>query len=215
MRGHPRRARRAPPARPTLRPPASQRPLRAHRPAAAARSVAFLCTPTDIHVCTDASDAAARANYGMGLGSLGLEKLANVLSGGKFLVPNFSRPVAAADGKALKLVDGLSVAQGPNYALAKRMQHWRAQVEFEAGATVSSMVAPSTATISVIHNKTFAWAARRASSPAGREMHPRPRLRATVPHACLRAGVRRHAVLQVRDLQAGDPGVLPGAGHPG
>ena len=165
MRGHPRRARRAPPARPTLRPPASQRPLRAHRPAAAARSVAFLCTPTDIHVCTDASDAAARANYGMGLGSLGLEKLANVLSGGKFLVPNFSRPVAAADGKALKLVDGLSVAQGPNYALAKRMQHWRAQVEFEAGATVSSMVAPSTATISVIHNKTFAWAARPRLEP--------------------------------------------------
>ena len=38
------------------------------------------------------------------------------------------------------------------------MQHWRAQVEFDAGATVSSMVAPSTATISVIHNKTFAWA---------------------------------------------------------
>ena len=35
---------------------------------------------------------------------------------------------------------------------------WRAQIEFEGGATVSSMVAPSTATISVIHNKTFAWA---------------------------------------------------------
>jgi hypothetical protein len=31
-------------------------------------------------------------------------------------------------------------------------------VEFEKGATVSSMVAPSTATISVIHNVTFAWA---------------------------------------------------------
>ena len=38
------------------------------------------------------------------------------------------------------------------------MQHWRAQLEFEAGAVVSSMVAPSTATLSVIHNKTFAWA---------------------------------------------------------
>ena len=52
----------------------------------------------------------------------------------------------------------LILNQGPNYILAKRMQHWRAQVEYDAGATVSSMVAPSTATLSVIHNKTFAWA---------------------------------------------------------
>jgi hypothetical protein len=129
--------------------------LRKARPST---GVAFLCTPTDIHVCTDASDAAARANYGSGFGSLGLEKLANLLSGGKFLIKNFSEPVQAQGGKSIKLVDGLSVAQGPNYALAKRMQHWRAQVEYDAGATVSSMVAPSTATLSVIHNKTFAWA---------------------------------------------------------
>ena len=48
--------------------------------------VAFLCTPTDIHVCTDAADAAARARYGSGLGSFGLEKLANLLSRGKACV---------------------------------------------------------------------------------------------------------------------------------
>ena len=120
--------------------------------------MAFLCTPTDIHVRTDASDAAARSNYGSGLGSLGLELLAHALSGGSWLVKNFDAPVPSSDGKEIKLVDGLSVAQGPNYALAKRMQHWRAQIEFEAGAVVSSMVAPSTATLSVIHNKTFAWA---------------------------------------------------------
>lgn len=129
--------------------------LRKARPST---GVAFLCTPTDIHVCSDASDAAARKNYGSGFGSLGIEKLMNLISGGKFLIPNFSKPVDAAGGKKIKLVDGLSVAQGPNYALAKRMQHWRAQIEFEGGATVSSMVAPSTATISVIHNRTFAWA---------------------------------------------------------
>jgi len=52
------------------------RRLRAARPAT---GVAFLCTPTDIHVCTDASDRAARDNYGSGFGSLGLEKLANAL----------------------------------------------------------------------------------------------------------------------------------------
>lgn len=209
--------------------------LRKARPST---GVAFLCTPTDIHVRSDASDAAARKNFGMGMGSFGLEKLANILSGGKFLVKvcarhshrafvlggalggawpsrvvvareggrgldalpipipipvpiptlslplpqphliaftlrmltcdgcdvfcclpqNVDKPITADSGKVIKLVDGLSVAQGPNYALAKRLQHWRAQVEFDKGATVSSMVAPSTATISVIHNKTFAWA---------------------------------------------------------
>ena len=47
---------------------------------------------------------------------------------------------------------------GPNYALAKRMQHWRAMIAFDAGCTVSSNVAPSTATISVTSNKMFARA---------------------------------------------------------
>ena len=92
--------------------------LRQARPST---GVAFLCTPTDIHVCTDASDAAARANYGSGLGSLGLEKLANLLSGGKFLIPNFNKPIEVrGGGKKIKLVDGLSVAQGPNYGDARR-----------------------------------------------------------------------------------------------
>ena len=45
--------------------------------------VAFLCTPTDVHVCTDASDTAARANFGSGFGTFGLEKLANLMSGGE------------------------------------------------------------------------------------------------------------------------------------
>ena len=129
--------------------------LRKARPST---GVAFLCTPTDIHPRTDASDQAARKNYGHGLGSLGLEKLINALTGGKKLAPNFSAPVpSTTSSDPIKIVDGLSVAQGPNYALAKRMQHWRAQLEFEAGATVSSMVAPSTATLSVLSNRTFAW----------------------------------------------------------
>lgn len=120
-------------------------------------SVAFLCTPTDIHVINDASHAAATANYGFHPGRL-LEGLINVLSMGKFLQKNALKPVPTADGNSLKLVDGLSVAQGPNYALAKRLQHWRAQLCFQAGHTVSSNVAPSTATLSVVSNRSFGWA---------------------------------------------------------
>lgn len=58
--------------------------LRKSRPST---SVAFLCTPTDVHVRSDASDTAARRNYGSGYGCLGFEMLANLLSRGKWLVP--------------------------------------------------------------------------------------------------------------------------------
>ena len=83
------------------------------------------------------------------------QKLLSALYCGKGMVRNALKPIESRDkpGKHLHIVDGTVVAQGPNYSLAKRMQHWRAQIEFEAGATVSSMVAPSTATISVIHNR--------------------------------------------------------------
>lgn len=53
---------------------------------------------------------------------------------------------------------GISVAQGPNYALAKRMQHWRAIIARSKGCIVSSNIAPATSTVSVVHNRTFAWA---------------------------------------------------------
>jgi hypothetical protein len=62
-------------------------------------AVAFLCTPTDIHVCTDQAHEAALQNYGAGLGTAGLEMLANLLSGGKLLVKNALPPVKSASGK--------------------------------------------------------------------------------------------------------------------
>ena len=110
-----------------------------------------------MHVSTAEAAAAARAAYGAGLGCFGLDLLVHALSGGRMLVANVQPPVSGPDGVAVHIVDGLVTAQSFNYAFAKRIQHWRAAVEFEAGAIVSSMVAPSTATISVIHNVTFAW----------------------------------------------------------
>jgi hypothetical protein len=119
-------------------------------------AVAFLCTPTDIHVIPDAAYAAAKANYGYHPGKL-LESFINLVSMGKLLRKNILAPITCDQGN-LKIVDGLSVAQGPNYALAKRLQHWRAMIEYQAGHTVSSNVAPSTATLSVVSNRSFGWA---------------------------------------------------------
>ena len=80
-----------------------------------------------------------------------------MLSSGKFLRKNYREPIKVG-GEEFYLVNGISVAQGPNYALAKRMQHWRAIIARSKGCIVSSNIAPSTSTVSVVHNRTFAWA---------------------------------------------------------
>lgn len=74
------------------------------------------------------------------------------------LLPNAKKPVKAADGSDFYYMDGLVVAQGPNYGWAKRLQQWRAVLARKAGATVSINIAPATATLSVVHNKSFAAA---------------------------------------------------------
>jgi hypothetical protein len=85
-------------------------------------------------------------------------KILNLLSGGKLLRNNAPDAFHGLDGKEFHYVNGISVAQGPNYALAKRMQHWRAIIARSKGCIVSSNIAPSTSTVSVVHNRTFAWA---------------------------------------------------------
>jgi hypothetical protein len=121
-------------------------------------AVAFLCTPTDYHVVTEASHLAAKTNFGWNHAGKLFEVVVNLLTMGKKLQKNAISPRKTEGGENVYLVDGISVAQGPNYALAKRIQHWRAQSVWEEGGTVSSMIAPSTATISVTQNKTFKWA---------------------------------------------------------
>lgn len=117
-------------------------------------SVAFLCTPTDVHVIPQEANQAMTANFNA---SPWWMKLISALPGSQ-LTPNARKPVVAASGTSFYYVDGLSVAQGPNYALAKRLQHWRAIVERENGHTVSSNIAPSTATKSVVSAALFAAA---------------------------------------------------------
>lgn len=54
--------------------------------------------------------------------------------------------------------DSLVPVQGPNYALAKRVQRWRASVHRSRGGEVSFHVAPSTRTRSVVKNRALAAA---------------------------------------------------------
>jgi hypothetical protein len=72
-------------------------------------------------------------------------------------------PVVVAEGgpdagDSYYLTDGLVSLQGPNYALAKTVQMWRAMIAQRDGSIVSANMAPGCRTESVTHNKSAARA---------------------------------------------------------
>ena len=113
-------------------------------------SIAFLCTPTDVHTVPKAAYDAAKENMAK---APWWQKMSPFS-----LEPNAIEPVKTEDGSTVYIVDGIVADQGPNYILAKRLQHWRAILEWSRGHTISSNIAPSTATASVTSNAQFAAA---------------------------------------------------------
>ena len=113
-------------------------------------SMAFLCSPTDVFLQPEDAVAAVAANA---KAAPAWQSAVKALCCGKALLPNTRRP---ANG--FTAINGLIVPQGPNYALAKRLQHWLAMLARADGHIVSSNIAPSTATASVVHNSQFAAA---------------------------------------------------------
>jgi hypothetical protein len=115
-----------------------------------ATALAWLATPTDAFVVPPDVVAAARAAYA----ARGMRRVVQAAlrraSGGRVFRPAYARGVPVAD----VLVD----QQGPNYALAKRVQRWRGVAERARGRTVSFNVAPPTWTRSVTSNRVLAAA---------------------------------------------------------
>lgn len=121
-------------------------------------SLAYLCTPTDLHVIPKEAHDAALAQYAIYRRRIYC-KILTLLGRGRYLKKNAPKPMPSASGdESFYVVNGISVAQGPNYALAKRLQHWRAIVARAQGSIVSSNIAPATSTVSVVHNRMFAMA---------------------------------------------------------
>jgi hypothetical protein len=116
-------------------------------------ALAFLATPTDVFaVPADAVAQAARAYATRSaVAKLGRWPL-QAASGGRLLRRAY--PPGADPG----ICDSLIPQQGPNYALAKRIQRWRATVARDSGACVSMNVAPPTRTRSVLKNQALAAA---------------------------------------------------------
>jgi len=163
--------------------------LQAERPDLA---LAFLATPTDVFaVPPDAVAQSARAYAARSpAGKLG-RGLLKSLSGGRLLRPAY--PAGSDPG----ICDSLVAQQGPNYALAKRLQRWRATVARDGGAVVSINVAPPTRTRSVTRNRVLA-AAYAGAGRFGVEVFEPATTKALM------------AALLVHDLHAGQPA----AGHP-
>ncbi|HEX9065202.1 MAG TPA: hypothetical protein VF843_08840 [Streptosporangiaceae bacterium] len=116
-------------------------------------ALAFLATPTDVFaVPADAVAQSVRAYADRPLAVKLAGRPLRTLSGGRLLRRAY---VPGADPG---INDSLVAQQGPNYALAKRLQRWRASVARAAGTTVSLNVAPPTRTRSVVKNRALAAA---------------------------------------------------------
>ena len=128
-------------------------------------SCAWMATPTDVFAVPQllAGDV-MRAYQDRGT----LKRLAQAGlragSGGRSFVPHIESLVDAEDGSRWGVVDCLVIEQGPNYALAKRLQQWRAIVARAAGHVASINVAPSTTTASVLSNPALAAGFRGAKA---------------------------------------------------
>jgi hypothetical protein len=116
-------------------------------------ALAFLATPTDVFaVPADAVAHSTRAYEERSGAAKMLGRPLRWLSRGRLLHRNY--PPGADPG----IADCLVPQQGPNYALAKRIQRWQACVERVRGRQVSFHVAPATRTRSVVKNRALAAA---------------------------------------------------------
>ena len=154
--------------------------------------LAFLATPTDVFaVPADAVAQSARAYADRSAANKLGRGLLRSLSGGRLLRPAY--PPGSDPG----ICDSLVAQQGPNYALAKRLQRWRATIARDGGLAVSMNVAPPTRTRSVTSNRVLA-AAYAGAGRFGVEVFEPATTKALM------------AALLVHDLHAG----RPPAGHP-
>ena len=126
-------------------------------------TLAFMATPTDVYAIPQATAAASMDNFrNRPWLSKVLQAQLALFTGKRFFQPNITRLVQTPANTKYAVVDGLVIQQGPNYALAKRLQQWRGLVARSSGHQVSINVAPPTETTSVLSNRAIAAGYRAA-----------------------------------------------------
>ncbi|RZI86752.1 MAG: hypothetical protein EOP38_00175 [Rubrivivax sp.] len=108
-------------------------------------TLAFLTTPADVFAVPCAPAVASLDNFnGRPLPVKALQGFLNLVAGGRFFRPNVDDLVPGGPGGDYGVVDGLLLQQGPSYALAQRIQQWRALIARQEGHRVSINMAPLT-----------------------------------------------------------------------
>jgi hypothetical protein len=106
-------------------------------------TLAYLATPTDVFMVPMAAVDESRRRWD----SRGLSGVLQMpLRALRQFEPNYPEDYEAEDGTRFGLNDSLVPQQGPNYALAKRLQRWRALAARADGTPVSLNLAPATRT---------------------------------------------------------------------
>ena len=162
-------------------------------------SLAYLATPTDVFAVQEEVVEAARSSRRLSMA----RRVIRPVTIGKTFVQNYEETFASEDGRTWGLADSLVPIQGPNYALAKSLQRWRAVAARDEGLVSSANVAPSTRTMSVLKNRMLA-AAYRGAGAFGVEIFEPPTSRALM------------AALAVHDIRNPDAPAHPDSGfeHP-
>ena len=112
-------------------------------------ALAWLATPTDAFVVPpEVVEESRRRWAARGFALKGVQAPARALGRGRLFAPAYRDARAGESG----IADVLVPQQGPNYAVAKRLQRWRGVAGEGAGQTVSFNVAPATWTRSVTKN---------------------------------------------------------------
>jgi hypothetical protein len=121
-------------------------------------TLAMLGTPTDVcAVPAELMRAAHARHVQRPLAARLWQPPLRLLSAGRL----FERNIEPAKN-GFGIVDALVVQQGPNYALAKRLQQWRAVAASADGCRVSTHIAPPSLIGSVLKNRMMAAAYRSA-----------------------------------------------------
>lgn len=116
--------------------------------------LAFLATPTDVYSVPESAVAESRRRWdARGFSGFAQAPLRVV---GRFQ-PNYPETLETDHGP-VGIADCLVPQQGPNYALAKRLQRWRAAQSRRDGVWASLNIAPATRTRSVVKNRALAAA---------------------------------------------------------
>lgn len=120
---------------------------------AAPITLAYLATPTDVFIVPPAAVAQSQQRWQQ-RGLTGL--LQSPLRIVRQFQPNYPATQILSDGRGIN--DSLVPQQGPNYALAKRLQRWRGVAALADETPVSANLAPATRTRSVVRNRVLAAA---------------------------------------------------------